>query len=61
MRTRARERIKTRYGNLGLKLRRNGTVETEQVEKAMLWVEEVMDTEVLEENTEDSEDEKRDG
>lgn len=50
-RTRARERIRTRYGDLELTLRRNDKVEPEQVEKGMLWVEEAMETEVVEEGT----------
>lgn len=36
-------------------------VDTEQVQKVILWAEDAMETEVIDENTENSEEEERDG
>lgn len=52
--------IRTRYGDLELALRRNGKMEPKQMEKAMIWAEEAMEIEVVEEDTNDSADEELD-
>lgn len=53
-----RTRTANRYRDLEVAIRVNNKVESEQVEKIMLWAEEVIETEVVEEKSEDSSMEK---
>lgn len=59
IRVRTRKRRRLRFGDLAIQLRRNGMVDIEQVDKVMLWAEEAMETEVLDDETEDSEEDER--
>lgn len=59
IRVRTRKIRRLRFGDLAIQLRRNGMVDIEQVDKVMLWAEEAMETEVLDDETEDSEEDER--